>query len=122
MNITPLTIYLWQMADQIKGSLMFIAIPSLIVCVIAFVCRLNCDEGSAEPDVKERAACWRVLRWFLPTLAVSALLLNIIPNSKTVAMMVIVPKLAESRIIQTDIPELYDVAVQALKEAIKPQK
>lgn len=44
------------------------------------------------------------------------------PNSKTVALMIILPKIAESKAIQTDLPEIYDDAVAALKSYLKPKE
>lgn len=33
-------------------------------------------------------------------------------------MMVVIPKLAESKVVQQDLPEVYDLALKALKEQL----
>lgn len=54
-------------------------------------------------------------------LALSLTASVLMPSSKTIAMMVIIPKLAESKALQQDIPELYDLALKSLKEQITPK-
>ena len=47
---------------------------------------------------------------------------TLIPTSNTIAMMVVIPEIAKSKVIQTDLPDLYNAAVSALKAAIAPEK
>jgi hypothetical protein len=56
-----------------------------------------------------------------PLFAISLFLHCIIPSSKTIAMMVVIQKIAESRVIQQYLPELYESAISALKESLKPK-
>lgn len=42
-----------------------------------------------------------------------------IPSSKSIAMIYIVPKVLESKVIAEDLPELYTLAKEAMKEYIK---
>lgn len=40
------------------------------------------------------------------------------PSSKTIAMMYVIPKLADSEVIKKDVPEMYEMAKEALREYV----
>ncbi len=42
-----------------------------------------------------------------------------LPSTKTLCAMVILPKLADSQMVQKDLPEIYDLAVKKLKDNLK---
>lgn len=44
---------------------------------------------------------------------------TITPSSDTIAMMVVIPQITQSSVVQKDIPELYRSAVEALKRQLK---
>ncbi len=46
----------------------------------------------------------------------------LIPSSKTIAMMYVIPAVANSAPIQRDLPIFYDAAVEALKDWTKINK
>lgn len=52
-----------------------------------------------------------------PTLLLGTLL----PNSKQFAAIKVLPAIYESKAIQKDLPELYEVAVEFLKENLNPK-
>ena len=41
-----------------------------------------------------------------------------VPSSKTIAMMVIIPEIAHSKVVQQDLPDIYNAAVKALKDQL----
>jgi uncharacterized membrane-anchored protein len=45
-----------------------------------------------------------------------------IPTSKEMAMIYVVPQITESQVVKQDIPELYDLGVNALKDWLKQTK
>lgn len=57
------------------------------------------------------------LLW-LPVLALAVFL----PSTKTAAAMFVIPAIANNETIQRESGELYDLAKQALAEAVKPDK
>lgn len=57
--------------------------------------------------------------WLALIFTISSLIGLLTPSSQTVAMMVVIPKIADSKVIQEDIPSLYEAALEALKEQIK---
>lgn len=119
MNISALTIYLWQLADSLCGTLTVLSFVSGITALIASVgCAVVHGEGV--DDLKAPAK--RLATWCAGAFTVILLAKTLTPSSNTVAMMVVIPKLAESKVIQKDIPDLYNAAVEALKGAMKPAK
>ncbi len=110
MQITPFLIYLWQLADSVLAA----SIPILFISLIG--CALCAGLGYAEGVEAAKKAIWRL---FVPLAVVATLLKVFTPSSKTIAMMVIVPGIANSKVIQTDMPELYNLAVDALKSKLK---
>lgn len=138
MNINPLTIYLWQLADKILPILITF---SVVFGVAGFI--LIIFHGIASADVEKYKArkaaeknsdgywddnlaeaevivSWST-KWRLCVSAsvISLLLSGMIPSSNTIAMMAIIPKIAESKAIQQDLPDLYDAAVKALKDQLQ---
>lgn len=57
-------------------------------------------------------------RYSVITLFIALPFLIFLPTSKQFAIMYVVPKVAESEIIQKDIPEIYDMAVLGLKKKL----
>ena len=45
-----------------------------------------------------------------------------VPTSKQMAMIYVVPQITESQVVKQDIPELYDLGVNALKDWLKQTK
>lgn len=61
----------------------------------------------------QKMACW-----LFPVSFLLIVLANLVPTSKTVAMMVIIPEIAHSKVVQQDLPDIYNAAVKALKDQL----
>lgn len=129
MNITPLTIYLWQLADSLRSGFVGMGvaatIPTIVFCLWAAISDKKFSEDDKEYD--ERVARQRkdALPWILKLASLSIVFWSAVifsPTSKTVAMMVIIPEIANSKVIQSDVPELYNAAVEALKQQLNGEK
>lgn len=119
MNISASTIYLWQLADELQGTLFALCFISGLATLVAGMITgaVNC-EGAEEYQAPAKKA-------FIVSAVVFGLVMvakTLTPSSKTVAMMVVVPEIAKSKVIQEDVPELYNMAVDALKSSIAPKK
>lgn len=118
MNIDPLTIYLWQLADRLLSFCNWLWWPCFLVSVLALVFwGVSWDADAGLEDV--RPAVYRLWKWFVPPAVLLSLASVLIPSSNTIAMMVVIPKIADSKVIQADIPDLYNAAVEALKSSFK---
>ena len=60
-----------------------------------------------------------LFKWITPIWLVFLFGSLLTPNTKEMAMIYVVPQLTESQIVKQDIPELYDLGVNALKEWLK---
>jgi hypothetical protein len=115
------TIYLWTRLDGVVGT----SITFSILCGIASIMITIGYYATAEEEYQEKEH--KILGRFLPIVpmifVLSILLALFVPTSKEYAMMKVLPKLANSEIsqqIQKDMPEMYTLAKDALKEMIKP--
>lgn len=117
MNISAFTIYLWQLADTLvenaKGATFGFLVAGLIALCLYF---------AAKQDGKDTAGAWK--KWsnrFFAVTTIVFLVATFTPSSKTIAMMVVIPAIANSELVQRDIPELYKAAIGALKEKVSQE-
>jgi hypothetical protein len=117
--MTPFTIYLWQQADSLKSALGTAAFPCFVIGFIGTVA--TCIALTMEDDPEAEGKMRQLRKWSVGSLAIGFFLASLaflVPSSKTIAMMVAIPAIANSEPIQKDLPELYQLAKDALKEQI----
>jgi len=115
MTISPWLVYFWGQADAIREGLLAFSLGVIPMFVgfgfIAFMVLMISDR---------KTNLFKTLKTHLIVVAIVALLSGtasmLLPSSKTISLMVIVPAIVNSQPIQKDIPELYTLGVQALKE------
>lgn len=114
MTITPATLYWITRLDNLCGTFAFIAvlgIAALVITVVAYF--------TMEPHDDGKVYYRRWMKRFGIT-AFTVLILGIFtPSSKEMAMFYVVPRIAESDVIKRDVPELYNMGVDALKNWLK---
>ena len=108
MEITPLTIYIWQLADGLKNACGGLSFLCAVLAVIVFAIACKEDWPRVALGAAGIFACTIILA------AMSVLL----PSSKTIAMMYVIPKMADSEVIKKDVPEMYEMAKEALREYV----
>lgn len=121
MTISPWTIYFWQLADSIKSLTDNIGIISMFLALVPLML-IICSGGEVLEDAHIGATLKKALKLGAIFGVVFSLISAFIPSSKTIAMMVVVPAVVNSEPIQKDLPELYKIGVEALKEQIAPKK
>jgi len=118
--ITPFNIYLIFQIDSIKH---FLTVATVIFLSILFVVWFifNIIRNVCKDDVEK-------VQISLPsglskTFVIFLICLNFltcaIPSTKTLCMMYALPAIVNSKVVQTDFPELYDIALQATKEKLQ---
>lgn len=137
--INPWLLYLVLQADSIRDCLdsvgrIFIAISVMawIVYVIALIFTKAESESTTysrydtHPDrYKEAftslAGIWKRMA-LLPVLALSIMMAEaLIPSTKSAAMLLVIPTIANSEVVQEEARELYDLAKLGLKELVDQQ-
>ena len=121
--MNSLTVYLILQADNISSALFtllcFIAGVMALGAIITRIC--VADSGGDE----DRSAYWTT---HTQTYSVTKALLSIalvcaahafMPSTKTVCATLLIPAIANSDAIQKDVPELYTLAVEKLKDTLK---
>lgn len=106
--MTPFTIYLWQLADSIKDLFGVVAI--ILGCAAGFLLFIA--------TLEQEALLVKIGAILLVATFLFGACTALIPSSKTIAMMIAIPAIANSEPIQKDLPELYQLAKDALKEQI----
>lgn len=126
MTLSPWIIYLWGIADNVRDTVGPLAIVTGISGVILFAIGLIgsivTEVRSDFPllDEKGRVMVFKGGKWLASISASMAVLFILIPSSKTIAMMVVLPAIVNSEPIQKDLPEVYRMAVDALKDQLAP--
>lgn len=104
--MNPFYIYLWGQADTLKEFLMSGGFVIFTIAVIYSFYHLIMNEELI------------VSKFALVLSAITIIFGALIPSSKTIAAMVIIPEIAKSKAIQEDLPEIYDMAIKQLKASI----
>lgn len=117
MTITPAMMYWITRLDSVTGLMCFI----IFACVIGvFITAMQW--GLNEPIDEEQEPYKKWFKREAITAVIAALILTFVPSSKEMAMIYVVPSIAESQVVKQDIPELYDLGVDALKDWLKNSK
>lgn len=120
MTITPATMYWFTRLDRIAAACditLFLGGLALLFLSIAYWAT-----GGNTDEMYEHKAVKSVLKWLIPVWLFCLIGVLFIPNSKQMAMIYVVPQITESQIVKQDIPELYDLGVNALKDWLKKDK
>ena len=113
--MNPFLIYLWGIADSVGQFFAAASVVMLVACVmVAIFFPLIAMEFKGVAKI--------IGTWFqrvIVAIVVSGLIGVLIPDSKTIAAMVVIPVIAESDAIREDIPQLYGAAIEKLKESLE---
>lgn len=77
---------------------------------------------SQECSKKTEIIAKRYLRWVSPLIVVLGIMLIVMPSGKTLAAMYVLPKIANSEVIQGEAKEFYELAKKGLKGLIGESK
>lgn len=104
-------VYLWTIADNVREMVFGVGIGCIFAALIA--CFFSLLEVGYPFEIYKgirKVAC-----------IVGAIVLIVypfIPSSKNLALIYVLPRIADSKVIQKDLPELYDMAVVGLKSKL----
>lgn len=121
MKLSPFVVYLILQADMIRLFLcLSLCGPAGLLAFVRFLCYIGYDVASPseKKEAKERLEKCQSWRTIIRLCVSGLLVLGFIPGTRTIAAMVIAPAIVNSKVVQSDIPELYDLAVTALKQSL----
>lgn len=113
--MNPTLIYFWGIADRVSDFLKITTIASFAVLGFGlFVCLMA---SSFEGLDTFKTIMSTVGKWFKRvawTGGITGLLFVATPSSNTIAMMYVLPEIANSDVVKKDLPEVYEAAKKAL--------
>jgi len=112
--VNPIYVYLWQQADTICVSL-YIATTS----VIGIGAIMAGPIAGKTNDKSEAVSLSRTGKRLLALGCIFGLFSALMPKSDAVALIYVIPRIAESQAVQQDLPEVYKMAIKKLKETLK---
>jgi len=128
MDISPFTVYLWQQADSIiaacSGGYVFILGFVCVLACIAFVItkpEFNSSDKNKDMIGHLNSILKRVFLGSSSLLVLAATVSTLMPTSKTIAMMYAVPTIVNSKVVQEDLPEIYQMGINSLKGQLAPK-
>lgn len=120
--ISPLTIYLILMLDNIKvasGITLLVVSVAAVICFIVTMVNSGRDYAS---ETRCHEAGKRGLKITVPLALLCVLVQALVPNSKQAAAIFLIPAIANNENVQREASELYDLAKQGLKNLATPDK
>lgn len=121
MNITPSMLYWLTRLDNINEAFCILTFLGGLAFVFSafFHIATKCDDECDEAVKRVVSTAFKIIT-ILWSLGVVGTIFT--PTSKEMAMIYVVPHIAESQVIKQDIPELYDMGVAALKDWLKSEQ
>lgn len=124
MTITPSMMYWFTRLDNIHGfcnvlCLLFgLGVIIMIIATVATAADGCYDETNphCNRNLKFLKKIWLTVCGFLLFGILGSIF---VPTSRQMAMIYVVPQITESQVVKQDIPELYDLGVNALKDWLK---
>lgn len=102
-------VWIWLSLDSIHILLSWLGFGGIFVT--PFLCAIACEDNSKR--------LFRIAKILGVVTGVSILLAVLLPTTKQAAVIYAIPKLANSSIITNDVPEVYGMAVEKLKDVLR---
>lgn len=115
--MNPLLIYIWGQVDNIHGFCKVMTVLSIVGFILLTIGLIIATADSA--DGKIISALRNFRRVFIISLFCVLPFSLFLPSSKTIALMVVLPAIEQSKVIQQDLPDIYNLAVEQLKVKLK---
>lgn len=125
MQITEWEMYWLLKLDGIKGFFIFISIVIGLIALVSFVSFIVlCIPGKEGPETIKRVKRWSTVSICLSVIFIPVAIL--IPDTKQMIAIKVVPRLANSQFMQEDLPadvrEVYEATKRKFLEMAGPEK
>lgn len=122
MTVTHSMMYWLTRLDGLNATCAVVVFLGGFVLLIMSIAAIITSVSEFDSDINISKTLKSILKRLIPTWVFFLLGLLFIPTSKEMAMIYVVPSITESQVIKQDIPELYDLGVDALKDWLKNTK
>lgn len=119
MNITAFDIYIYGLLTKLDGPASFVIPLGLFASLMSLAWWWSAfTEGADDllPKARRRTIAIGCISGLLACVWLA------IPSANTFAAMVVIPKIAQSDVIQKDFPALYEAARKALMDAVQAKQ
>lgn len=113
--MTAWDVYWMMQADQLRGLFL---LGAAVSGFSSFFLTLTFSEIGDEATVDGTKSFWRCVKWAWAATALFGAAAVVTPSTKTIAAMYVLPRLANNEQLQKDAGEVYELAVEALKEGL----
>lgn len=120
--ISPWFLYFWTRLDLIVDFADFAAVMAGLVMTVSIIVSLIYSTAKHDSDIRIGEAWKQLRKWSIPVFAFFMLTCTFIPNKKDAAIIYIIPKVANSKVLQGEFAEIYQYAKTSFKEYIVPAK
>ncbi len=101
-------------ADKISSALFIIAGVAIFAAILAFICHYIYKDCYGNKDKKNP-----ITKSIITGIIATFLIATAIPSTQTLCVMYALPAIVNSKVVQTDFPELYNIALQATKAKLQ---
>lgn len=122
--MSPFLVYLLMMADDVKSVFGFLSVVLGFATIVCFAGRALSASMVYESDIREQSRDWRTWQTWIgfgklaPWLfGVAIAISTFMPGTKTIAAMIVLPKITTPQAIDTmskESRDIYDLAKKAL--------
>lgn len=123
------TIYIRGILDNVRGTcIILIGIAAALTIIPTIIFAESSGKEPYETDLayegrrKKQAKILKLPKIFMPIGFILLIMQALIPSSGTFAAMTIIPGIANSDVIKKDLPDLYQAAMDKLKESLGVEK
>lgn len=120
--ISAWDIYWVMQLDSIGTILFMFAVLGIIGGGLLQITRLVAASDENDAGAATFVRLTRATPYFLMAAIAAAIANGFLPSTKTAAMMVVVPRIANNEAIQREAGDLYGIAKDALRELAKPKQ
>lgn len=122
MEITPKTLYWLTRMDSFGGLFVIISFITFIgfICMLIIMGINSRRYGDEEEFLFKFGKLWSWICGILFIFSTAACVF--LPSTKEMLIIYGVPALVESRVVQKDIPQLYDNVIEALNDVLDNSK
>lgn len=109
-----------MMADRVSDSFSVGFFVSMVFLAVSLI--VTGAQWMGDGKIYSTGLLQKMRFYSLLGLIIFGFLWTLTPNTKTLAAMYVVPSIVNSKAIQQDVPEIYNLAIEKLKETINTKK
>ena len=120
MNELTMTQMYWL--TRLDGIIVFATMVMATSCILltmstvfGIIANIDGEDGMTNFAI-------RILKVLFPTFIISTIFAVFVPTTKEMALIYVAPKLVNSSIVREDIPKIYELGVDKLKEIISKKE